>query len=345
MNNRTLLWLSGALVVLLLLASLGQREQQPQTVSGETLLPGLSDSLDDVQRIEIIGRGVETVATLERGESSWTIVEKGGYPADLNKTRHLLLSLAETQILEAKTANPGLHDRLGVEALTSETAGGIGVRLTGLAEPLEIIVGDAEGDYQRYVRRQGEDQTYLINRDPEPAESAADWLDTAVVDIAGDRIQRISVTRPDGESLIVSKDVRGQANFAVENIPEGRELRYDSIPNVMGSVLVGLTLDDVEQDTGTTENEIVTEFLTFDGLAITATSIERDETAWVSFSAMVDPALPAESEDTRAAAETEAATINARVQGWRYQIPTTKFDQLTRSMTDLLKELEAEPAG
>lgn len=345
MNNRTILWLSVALVVLALLATLGQREQQPQTISGETFLPGLVDALDDVQRIEFLGRGEVTIATLERSESNWTVSEKGGYPADLTKTRHLLLSLAETQILEAKTADPALHDRLGVEALTSETASGIGVRLIGTTEPVDIIVGDAEGSYQRYVRRQGEDQSYLINRDPEVGTSATDWLDTAVIDIDGDRVQYVTVTRPDGEVVMISKAVRGQANFTVDNIPEGRAVRYDSIPNVMGNVLEALTLDDVEPDAETIENQIVTEFKTFDGLVITAHSFERDDAAWASFFASVDPSLPEESEQTREAVETEATEVNAKLDGWRYQIPTFKFEQLTRAMEDLLQEIQEEESA
>ncbi len=87
---------------------------------------------------------------------------------------------------------------------------------------------------------------------------------------------------------------------------------------------------------------IVTEFRTFNGLAITARSFERDDAAWASFTAMVDPTLPDESEEMRSAAETEAAEINAKVEGWRYQIPTFKFEQLTREMEDLLQDIEEE---
>ncbi len=342
MNNRTMIWLAGALVILAILAMIGQRGQQPQTQSGNMFLPGLLESLDDVRRVEIVGAGEERLATLERNDSGWTVLERGGYPADLTKTRHALLSLAETQILEAKTANPALHDRLGLEAITSDTAGGIAVELIGLAEPVRIIVGDAEGDYQRYVRRQGEDQTYLINRDPELATSAVDWLDTEIVNVDGERIQHVTVSRSDGEPLIVSKAVRGQANFTVENIPEGRKIRYDSIANVMGNILESLTLDDVEPLTETTDEVIVTEFRTFDGLVITARSLERDDSAWASFASAVDPTLPPESEQTRADAAVEATEINERVQGWWYQIATYKFDQLTREIADLLQDVETE---
>ena len=303
-------------------------------------LPGLLESLDDIERMELVRRGGEPVATLERIASGWIVLEREGYPADLRKIRHALLTLGETQILEAKTADAALHDRLGVEAITADTAGGIAVRLIGSAAPIEFIVGDAAGEYRRYVRRQNEDQSYLINRDPELGTTVTDWLDAAIVDIDGARVQQVTVSRPDGEPLVVSKNVRGQSNFTVVNLPEERELLYAAIANVMGNVLDGLALDDVERLTDTTEEVIVTEFRTFDGLVITAQSSERDEEHWVSFAATVDQTLPPESVETRAAAEAEAAEINDRVQGWRYKIPTYKFEQLTREMTDLLQAVD-----
>ena len=340
MNQRTVLWLAGALVILALLAVVGQREQQPRTQGGEMFLPGLLESLDDIERVELFRRGEEPVATLERDASGWIVLERDGYPADLRKIRHALLTLAETRILEAKTADAALHDRLGVEAITADTAGGIGVRLIGSAAPIEFIVGDAAGEYRRYVRRQNEDQSYLINRDPELGTTVTDWLDAAIVDIDGARVQQVTVSRPDGETLVVSKDVRGQSNFTVENIPEDRELLYAAIANVMGNVLEGLALDDVARLTNITEAVILTEFRTFDGLVITAQSSERDEEAWVSFTATIDQTLPPESVETRAAAEAEAAEINGRVEGWRYKIPAYKFEQLTREMTDLLQAVD-----
>jgi len=284
--------------------------------------------------------GEEPITTLERGEVEWTILERDGYPADLNKIRHALLSLAETQILEAKTADPAFHDRLGVEAIAADTAGGIEVRLIGPAEPVEVIVGNTAGEYRRYVRRKNENQTYLINRDPEFGATLTDWLDTTIVDVDSQRIRQVTVSHTDGETLIVSKDVRGQPSFSVENVPEERELRYDSIANVMGSVLDGLTLEDVERLTDTTAEVVETEFRTFDGLVIKTHALERGEEGWVSFAATVDPTLPEEevSEEMRVAAEAEAARINARLQGWQYRISTSKFDQLTRGMADLLQD-------
>jgi len=357
MSGRTLAWLAGAVVILVALALLGQREKQPPTQSGALFLPGLMESLDDVDRIELVRGGNEMAATLERGPTGWSVVDRDGYPADLRKIRHTLLSLAEARILEAKTANPALHDRLGVEAIEGPSAGGIAVTLQGIDPPVSVIVGDTTGDYQSYARRADDPQSYLVDRDPEVGRSPADWLDTALLAIDGERIQEVLLTHPDGEIVRVTKAGPEQANFTVQDVPEGRELLYESVANVMGNVLDDLSLDDVERRTEDPEERVVTEFRTFDGLIITAEGFERDDEAWVTFRARASAAEgsgaevadsagdgadagsspAADSEPAPADPEAEAQELNQRLDSWTFQIPVYKFEQMTRRMSDLLQ--------
>ena len=106
MTNRTLIVLAGALVIFSALALVGQQRQQPAETGDTLFLPGLQDELDAVERLELVGAGEEVIATLERGNTGWSVSERDGYPADLQKIRHTLLSLAEARILEPKTATP-----------------------------------------------------------------------------------------------------------------------------------------------------------------------------------------------------------------------------------------------
>ncbi|HSG66319.1 MAG TPA: hypothetical protein VLD39_15010, partial [Gammaproteobacteria bacterium] len=141
------------------------------------------------------------------------------------------------------------------------------------------------------------------------------------------------------------KATRDQPNFTVENVPEGRTLLYDSVANVMAGVLANLTLEDVERETGATDEEIITEITTFDGLVITARGLERDEGSWLAFAfdttaalASADAAADADAaNDESADPAAEAQNLNERLGGWRFRIPAYKFDQLTRSMDDLLQ--------
>jgi len=307
--------------------------------------------------VELTEGGHETLVTLERSEGGWSVLERNRYPADLRKIRHALLSLAETRVLEAKTANPELYDRLGVEPIEDPNASGITVTLLGVEPNVSVIVGNVTGDYQSYMRRADDAQSYLVDRDPQLGRTAAEWLDTPILAIDGERIREVLVTHPDGETVRVSKAQPEQANFSVADVPADRELLYDSVANVIGNVLDDLNLDDVEPWDENEPEVVVTEFRTFDGLIIEARGFERADEAWVGFRASVDTSPPAQSApDETGAGEADAASgepadvgqspadtraeaeqVDRRLKDWRFQIPLYQFEQMTRRMNDLLR--------
>ena len=373
MTYRTVAGLAAALLVFGALALVAQYDPQPDTPGGALLLPELGEDLDEVARMTITGAGAEPVATLERNDAIWSIVERDGYPADVEKVRHTLIGLADARIVEAKTANAEFFDRLGVEDVEGIDAGGVAVTLTGTRAPVNVIIGDSEGASQTYVREVGQAQSFLIDRDPQVGHNTTDWLATEILAIPGSRVARVTVTHPDGEVVSVSKADAGQTNFDVAAIPPDRELQYASVANVMGTVISNLNLQDVESRGGTDVPITVTEFLTFDGLAITAESFEREDEGWVAF--RVDYRPPAEEPDADAETEAvpepepvaddtsdedaaddaaedddgvdvaaEAQQLDQRLAGWRYRIASYQFDQMTRRMDDLLRDLPEEPA-
>ena len=340
MTYRTVTMLTAALVVVGALALIAQYDPQPPSPGGGLLLPGLADDLDQVTQVAVVGAGSEPVATLQRGEDgTWTVAEKNGYPADATRVRSTLIALAESRIVEPKTANPDFYDRLGVEDVVSDDAGGLSVTLTGADPPVAVIVGDSEGASQRYVREPGQAQSFLIDRNPEVGDETTDWLDTELLAIPGSRVARVTVTHPDGEVVSVSKADSEQQNYAVEAIPEGRELQYASIANVLGTVLSSLRLQDVEPRTDTEVPVTVTEWATFDGLAITAESFERDDDPWVAFRVEYRPAEETPAEDTEPDVASEAMELDRRLAGWRYRVAGYQHDQMTRRMDDLLQDL------
>jgi len=378
---RTVTVLAAALVVLGAVALLAQYDPQPPAPGGGLLLPDLGDDLDRISQVAVTGAGSEPVATLVRGDDgSWTVAEKDGYPADVEKVRQTLIGLAEARIVEPKTANPDFYDRLGVEGVEDEAAGGLAVVLTGADTPVNVIVGNSEGTSQVYVREVDQTQSFLVDRNPDAGSETTDWLVTEILAIPGSRMARVTVTHPDGETVSVSKADSEQSNFDLDEIPPGRELQYASVANVMGNVLSNLNLQDVEPRTETDEPVTVTEFVTFDGLAITAESVEREDEPWVAFRAEYRPpvaepdpqddpvqeadianaagdiadeveadtegtdvaAVEAEADGTDVAAE--AIDLDQRLSPWRYRIASYQFDQMTRRLDDLLRDLPEETA-
>ena len=352
MTTRTVTVLAAALVVLGAVSLLAQYDPQPPAPGGGLLLPDLGEDLDRISQVSVVGAGSEPVATLERGDDgSWTVAEKDGYPADVEKVRQTLISLAEARIVEPKTANPDFYDRLGVEDVEDEAAGGVAVILAGADTPVNVIVGNTEGTSQVYIRGTDQAQSFLVDRNPDIGNETSDWLATEILAVPGTRMARVTVTHPDGEMVTVSKADSEQSNFDVDEIPPGRELQYASVANVMGNVLSNLNLQDVEPRTTTDEPVTLTEFVTFDGLAIIAESVEREDEPWVAFRAEYRP--PAEEPETEGDpvqeadgtdVAAEALALDQRLSPWRYRIASYQFDQMTRRLDDLLRDLPEETA-
>jgi hypothetical protein len=138
-------------------------------------------------------------------------------------------------------------------------------------------------------------------------------------------------------------------------VPEGRELSYPGVANVVGNSLRELNLEDVEPAAAPADKPTIVELRTFDGLVVHVTGSKGSDASWITLEASVDaaqaaaappPAAPAEgaAAATPAAADpnAEAARINAKVGGWRYKIAGYQYDQMTRRLADLLK---APPAA
>lgn len=357
MSRRTVAFLAAALVVLLVLVVAGQRSRTAPTGSGAALVPGLEAALGEIERVTIVKANNDTVATLEKGPESWVVADKHGYAADAAKLRQALTALGEARILEQKTANSELHSRLGVEDVGAADAAGISIAFAAPGRELPaVILGNADGARYRYARRAGEAQSFLIDRNPDVPRATAQWVDSVIIDVRGERVRDVTITHADGEVVRLSKAGAELANFDVAGIPAGRELSYPGVANVVGSSLRELNLEDVEPATqASAEPPTIVEYRTFDGLVVRITGIERNDESWIALEASVDasqapaaaaPAAPV-AEGAAAPAEgaaapaadpsAEAARINAKVGGWRYKIAGFQYDQMTRRMADLLK--------
>jgi phage baseplate assembly protein gpV len=367
MTRRAALIVAGLAVIAIVLALVGQRQNRPDTFTGTLLVPGLAEALNDIERVTVTGARAETIATLVRGEAGWSVVEKAGYAADLAKIRQALVGLSEARIVEEKTSNPDFHARLGVEAVEAEGATGVAIAIEAPTEFPVLILGDEPNSASRYARRAAEQASFLIDRNPEIPSTTTQWLETEIVDVPSASVESVTIKHSDGDEIAISKASAAESNFTVAGIPEGRELSYPTVANVIGNALRELKLHDVAPAVDAAVPSVVTEFRTFDGLVVTVTSTLDGEMPWLAFAARAETSVSpdaADAEEPGAAADeaSEAATesapgaapsdtaapdpvaaaeaINARVGGWRYRIPEYQHGQLTRRWADLLKAPE-----
>ena len=343
MRSRTLALLALVTLVAALFAWALQREPDP-AAPGQPLLPPLATRLNEVTAIVLEPAGGDPFR-LERTGDGWRTPAKHGHRVDAAQVRRLLVRLADARVIETKTSNPALHDRLGVEEIDGRPGSGVRLRLEGAAAGAPLLIGQREtrGLRGTFVRRSDEATALLVDQDLQPEREALDWLERDVLDIPPEEIASLQIARPDGETLDIDRDEFGI--FRITRLPEGYRPSGPTAADSMGRTLSALRLDDVRPLAGwAPEDEpTVATFRLRDGLVIEARSWESlspagGATFWTAFSARHAPA----GDDTPAADAVveRAQALNERLGPWLYRLPAWKHEQLTRRGADLLVPLE-----
>lgn len=294
MNQKTLIGLAVAALLAIVVAVVLNQRSQPRSEGGTQttyLAPELREHVNDVSKIVVTGPENKVMATLERGANGWTLAEKGGYAVDTGKLRELLLKLADATLVEQKTANKDKYAALGVEDLDAKDAKGFKVELGGLAQPLALIVGNANTrGGGSFVRRAGDAQSWLASATLTLPKSGADWLKKDLADVPAARIESIAITNADGKSLQVSKAAEGDANFKLADIPKGREAGSEFAANGLASTLASLRFDDVvpAKDAVPEAKAAKARYATFDGLVVDAVAWQKDDKHYAQFKASFD---------------------------------------------------------
>ena len=294
MNQHSVIKLLAATALVIGLAFWASTSRHSESAGGDSgsLLPGLTATLNDISSVRIVGAGNQTLVTLNKAAEGWGVSEREGYSADIEKVRGLLIGLANAVLVEAKTSNPELYSKLGVEDVASASATGLRIELDGGSAPVKLIVGHyaSQGAGGSYVRRNDEAQSWLARGSLIPEKKPELWLQRNLADIESSRLRQVEITRG-GRSLVVSKPNPEADRFQIENLPKGREAKSEYEANGIGSVLTGLRFEDVQKvdPEHAATADIVARYTGFDGLVIKAEARGSGEQNWVRFTAVLDP--------------------------------------------------------
>jgi hypothetical protein len=314
--------------------SLGGRQNVADAGSGQAVLAGLAGKIGDVAALKISGAG--GAVTLQRQSQGWSIVEKGGFPADPAKIRQVLLGFAELTLVEPKTRSAESYSRLDVEEPGKEGGHSRLVEIDDASGKKlgELIVGKRRPDRLGsgadglYIRRPGDAQSWLAQGSVDLPAETKDWVDKKIVSIAAARIGTVTLTHADGSTLIIKRD-KEDAKFAVEGAPPDSKFKSDAPLAESAELLDGLELSDVRP---AAEVEFPgdglsrAEWITLDGLTITGETFDKDGTSWLR--------LKASGSDKAA---DEAAAINARTAGWAYAVLPYKSNAMKTKLADLVE--------
>lgn len=351
-----------ALAAYLTTSRSGPAAPDPTAASGPAL-PTLAAKINDAA--EVVVRRPSGSFTFRRAGDGWGLTEKAGYPVNFENVRALIISLADLKLVEAKTTNPALYSRIGVQ----DIAAGEGGTEESAAESqhVQVEVRDSAGGVlgsvilgtqkwgptpEVFIRRAGEAQSWLARGRVDVPSDQMSWVDKSAINIPRDRIQRSTIADAAGAAITVSRISRQIPTFIVENIPDGRELTAPSAGDQIGNLLSYLSFDDVAPvesiDFSSTPAHTATVH-TFDGLIVIIRTALAAETTWARIEvAYQAPPAPAENTDGQPsepdaasmdAAKLEAEQLRSRLAPWAFKLQDHKLRVLQTTWDSLLKPL------
>jgi hypothetical protein len=318
------------------------------------LLPAIAGQINDVDRVEIVTAGSNTVATLVRDEVQWRVEQMGGYRANWSKLQALLAALAQARVIEPKTDKPEYYDRLGVEDVTADDAGSVLVRFSIGDQTTGILVGHrAQGRQGQYVRLQDAPVSALVDREFDVPRQLIDWSDIEIIDINSSEVAEIEIIHPSSERVLATRVSADQTDFNLAGPLALREIKSSWAVNSLGSVFTMLNMETVRPASSIDWTDAVKmRVLSFSGMEILADLVHLEDEYLMRLHASHPAASVVQDDNEGSVSQQEIEkqaqddvagmvdAINLKVDGWAYGISKQKFEAMVKKPEDLLKPLE-----
>ena len=317
-----------------------------RSVESEPAFPDIGASLSDVAQIKIIRSDDNPDGSFgfSRTGERWTMDEKGGYPATQSVIREMLLGFTELELAEAKTRDPKRFGKLHLSDTTQARSKASRVVLSDAqGKPLlDALFGKrvpsiSGGKPSIYMRRQGEDQTWLATGELEIRAGAVAWLPNDLVSIPRERVERTTHMAPGAPPLELYYNDTHQ-RFDIVDLPDTLKVssRYRLLQ--VGILQERLGFVDVRPAEGLEVDPALggAVWRTRDGLTVTL-GLARDpkagndadkERVWTMIS--VDVAADAKEKVVK-----ESADIAERTKGWAYWLGEDAMKRLWSTRADL----------
>jgi len=324
------------LAMVVAIATYGTQNRWSQVkVSGASLAPNLAVQAPRIARIEL--KQGDKSLTLARDKESWTLADRGGYPAKADAVRALLIKLAQAELVESKTSNKERYTQLELEDPAAKDAKSRLLRVLDDkgAAIVEAIVGkkrhDAFGASKggTYVRKPGDAQTWLSNADLDVSVAVRDWVQPGVLDLGAAKIAKVTIEIPGEEPLVIARDEKDANKHTLSSIPDGKKLKegagIDGIVRGVGSI----ELEDVRKPAapGTPGGEAGIAKIEADGgLAVILRLRKEGEDYWLALEATGDGDAKKTTDE-----------IAAKAQGWEFKIPAAKAQAILKRRADLFE--------
>lgn len=307
----------------------------PDTTNAGKLVPSLEANAGKVGRI-VVTQGGSTL-TIEKSGDKWLVKSQDGYPASPEKIRALLVALAEAKLLEPKTRVSTRFGLLEVDDPKSKTSNARLIKLEDASGTVlaEVIAGKTKPGHAAsgaaasagtYVRRPGEDQSWLASANIAGGAALKDWTNPRVFETQTEKVNLLTVEIQGEPPYQIKRTADG--THELQAIPAGKKIKY---VNMIDNIVEAASFLDFErirkQSAAPGGDAGIVKFETDNGLKITL-KVRRDKDAvWMTVDAS------GEGEAKKIADE-----IEARANGWEFEVIPSKADTMLKKMADLLED-------
>ncbi len=239
----------------------GQNAAAGGAATDARLAPTLAERAEDIATITISTSSAADdtdPVVLTRDGDQWQLTSKANFPAEPDRVRQLITTLAELRTVEPKTAKPDLHDRLAVQWPddAERDPDDFSPRPTLVeisdadGEPItEIVLGEttyAGGGPRQYARLLNDNQSWLVSASVTIPRGPLGFVNTRFVELPRDSVQSVTITHADGETLQLTRD-DPEADFTVANLPEGATMKNQALANNTGNALAFVNFTNVAE--------------------------------------------------------------------------------------------------
>ena len=284
-NTKTILIIALLAVVLFFASVLTKSPPPVITGSGEKVFPELLNRANDATYVKI-ERQSETTTLVKVG-STWKIKEKGQYPADLEKVRELVLGVAGLLFVEPKTSKPENYAKIGLQDVHESGATGTQLSITDGSDKqlVDFIVGNSRparadnSQSEYYIRIKDNPQSWLAQGKLPTQWNTTNWLDTLVLELSRERIQKVVVTHKDGEIVSIHREDSSARDFTLDKLKEGEEIKAAFEVNNIATSFTTMRFDDVKtnSEADLQKPDFVALLTAFDGLEIQLEVFKLDD--------------------------------------------------------------------
>ncbi len=363
MTPRTFTALAVAAVVSLALAALVNASSDSWTSGepqGAKLLANFGNSVARVKSLTI-RQGEKSLVLDRKSDTEWVARSQGGYPVQTEKVRALLVKLLDAQLVSAKTRMPDRFKLLDLD----DVAKGSNSRLLSLvddkgAKLAEVLIGKRSveqfgaGKGGTYVRRAGQNETWLINAEIDVSADVNQWVDTLIAETDVKKVLQVTIDQPGKPQVRIDRESGKPADkdgYQLAGMPAGKALKTDFALEDVVNAFARLEFEDVRKKpagdqpapaakpaagakTAAASDVSTAVFESEDGLLMTIAVRKEGDVRWARVTA-----------EGTGEAETAAEKINARANAWEYKLPSWKFEQMFKPRDDLLKDAQPAAAG